>query len=224
MSIEIAHETEARLVDEAGRQGISVDALLERLIDEREPTAPCRQRRPRPGAANSTSRGNGRLPPARHLRRCSLNREYSTPTFWRTPSTRTPRATRPHAPCWRRRTILRSHSTSRRRYSASSIRSSPIRAGLLWSSLRQRRCAMRGLSAVEIVSDYRGDTYRGVYTTRFKGFIYVLHCFQKKSKAGIKNAKAEPGINSQAVRGRRIGFQSHHRERGVNQHAQKDTS
>ena len=40
MSIEIAHETEARLVDEARRQGISVDALLERLIDERVPTAP----------------------------------------------------------------------------------------------------------------------------------------------------------------------------------------
>jgi len=44
-------------------------------------------------------------------------------------------------------------------------------------------------SAVEIVSDYRGDTYRGVYTTRLKGFIYVLHCFQKKSKAGIKTPK-----------------------------------
>ena len=40
MSIQIAHETEARLVDEARRQGISVDALLERLIDERGPTAP----------------------------------------------------------------------------------------------------------------------------------------------------------------------------------------
>jgi hypothetical protein len=25
-------------------------------------------------------------------------------------------------------------------------------------------CAMQGLKAVEIVSDYRGDTYRGVYT------------------------------------------------------------
>ena len=46
--------------------------------------------------------------------------------------------------------------------------------------------AMQGLNAVEIVSDYRGDTYRGVYTTRLKGFVYVLHCFQKKSKAGIK--------------------------------------
>jgi phage-related protein len=52
-------------------------------------------------------------------------------------------------------------------------------------------CAMQGLNAVEIVSDYRGDTYRGVYTTRLKGFIYVLHCFQKKSKTGIKTPKRD---------------------------------
>lgn len=51
--------------------------------------------------------------------------------------------------------------------------------------------AMQGLNAVEIVSDYRGDTYRGIYSTRFKGFIYVLHCFQKKSKAGIKTPKRD---------------------------------
>jgi len=52
-------------------------------------------------------------------------------------------------------------------------------------------CAMQGLNAVEIVSDYRGDTYHGIYTTRLKGFIYVLHCFQKKSKAGIKTPKRD---------------------------------
>jgi hypothetical protein len=34
MSIEISRETEARLVDEARRQGVSVDALLARLIGE----------------------------------------------------------------------------------------------------------------------------------------------------------------------------------------------
>jgi hypothetical protein len=34
MSIEISHETEARLSDTAQRQGISVDALLERLMSE----------------------------------------------------------------------------------------------------------------------------------------------------------------------------------------------
>lgn len=35
MSIEISPETEARLADEAKRLAISVDALLERLVDER---------------------------------------------------------------------------------------------------------------------------------------------------------------------------------------------
>ena len=35
MSIEISRETEARLAYEARRQGISVDALLEQLINER---------------------------------------------------------------------------------------------------------------------------------------------------------------------------------------------
>jgi phage-related protein len=40
-------------------------------------------------------------------------------------------------------------------------------------------------------SDYRGATYRGIYTTRLKGFISVLHCFQKKSKAGIKTPKRD---------------------------------
>ena len=34
MSIELSRETEARLTDEARRQGISVDALLERLVSE----------------------------------------------------------------------------------------------------------------------------------------------------------------------------------------------
>ena len=31
----------------------------------------------------------------------------------------------------------------------------------------------------------------GRLPTRFKGFIYVLHCFQKKSKAGIKTPKRD---------------------------------
>ena len=34
MSIDISRETEARLTDEARKQGISVDALLERLMSE----------------------------------------------------------------------------------------------------------------------------------------------------------------------------------------------
>jgi phage-related protein len=44
---------------------------------------------------------------------------------------------------------------------------------------------------LEIVEDWRGDTYRAVYTVRFAQAIYVLHCFQKKSKHGIQTPKRE---------------------------------
>ena len=39
MSIQISHETEARLTDEARKQGVSVEAFLERLLSERGPAA-----------------------------------------------------------------------------------------------------------------------------------------------------------------------------------------
>lgn len=43
-----------------------------------------------------------------------------------------------------------------------------------------------GSGVLEIVDDHDGDTYRCVYLLRLKGVVYVLHAFQKKSKAGIK--------------------------------------
>ena len=56
-------------------------------------------------------------------------------------------------------------------------------------------CAMQGLNAVEIVRTIAwiptGASTRSLFTTRLKGFIYVLHCFQKKSKAGIKTPKRD---------------------------------
>ena len=42
-----------------------------------------------------------------------------------------------------------------------------------------------GRSVLEIIEDYRGDTYRAVYTVKFRGTIYVLHAFKKKSKKGV---------------------------------------
>jgi phage-related protein len=38
---------------------------------------------------------------------------------------------------------------------------------------------------LEVVEDDAGGTYRAVYTVRFKEAVFVLHCFQKKSKSGI---------------------------------------
>jgi phage-related protein len=44
---------------------------------------------------------------------------------------------------------------------------------------------------LEIVEDWRGDAYRAVYTVRFARAVYVLHCFQKKSKYGVETPKPE---------------------------------
>ncbi len=46
-----------------------------------------------------------------------------------------------------------------------------------------------GRSVLEVVDDFDSDTYRAVYTVRFAGAIYVLHCFQKKSKKGGETPK-----------------------------------
>lgn len=48
-----------------------------------------------------------------------------------------------------------------------------------------------GISVMELVEDHRGDAYRSVYTVRFSDTVYVLHCFQKKSKRGVATPKAE---------------------------------
>lgn len=51
--------------------------------------------------------------------------------------------------------------------------------------------AFRGAGVLEVVDRYDGDTYRAVYTVKFRGVIYVLHAFQKKAKKGIATPKPE---------------------------------
>jgi phage-related protein len=48
-----------------------------------------------------------------------------------------------------------------------------------------------GASVIEVVEDFDGETFRAVYTVRFAEAVYVLHCFQKKSKSGISTPKRE---------------------------------
>ena len=49
----------------------------------------------------------------------------------------------------------------------------------------------KGAGVLEIIEDYRTDTYRAVYTVKFSDVVYVLHCFQKKSKKGIGTPKQD---------------------------------
>lgn len=45
-----------------------------------------------------------------------------------------------------------------------------------------------------MVENDAGGTYRAVYTVRFEEAVFVLHCFQKKSKSGIATPKADMDI------------------------------
>jgi phage-related protein len=44
---------------------------------------------------------------------------------------------------------------------------------------------------LEIVEDWRGNTYRAVYTVRFSAAVFVLHVFQKKAKHGIATPRQD---------------------------------
>ena len=43
-----------------------------------------------------------------------------------------------------------------------------------------------GAGVLEIVEDNVGGTYRAVYTVKFAEAVFVLQCFQKKSRHGIE--------------------------------------
>jgi phage-related protein len=49
----------------------------------------------------------------------------------------------------------------------------------------------QGPGVFELVEDHDGDTYRAVYTVKFKEVIYVLHAFKKKSTKGSKTPKPD---------------------------------
>ncbi|MBN3802183.1 type II toxin-antitoxin system RelE/ParE family toxin [Paraburkholderia sp. Ac-20336] len=51
-----------------------------------------------------------------------------------------------------------------------------------------------GAGVLEVVEDDAGGTYRAVYTVKFEEAVFVLHCFQKKSKSGIATPKEDMEI------------------------------
>lgn len=58
----------------------------------------------------------------------------------------------------------------------------------------------QGAEVIEIKDNYLGDTFRAVYTVRYKEAIYVLHAFQKKSRHGIATPKQEIDIIHQRLK------------------------
>ena len=57
-----------------------------------------------------------------------------------------------------------------------------------------------GPGVMEVVEDFRGDTFRAVYAVRFAEAVYVLHVFQKKSTKGIATMLADRELISKRLK------------------------
>jgi phage-related protein len=68
---------------------------------------------------------------------------------------------------------------------------------------------------LEVVEDDRGSTYRAVYTVKFAGWVYVLHCFQKKSKSGIKTPIEDMGLIHARLKAAKQDFESWQEQQGT---------
>jgi phage-related protein len=51
-----------------------------------------------------------------------------------------------------------------------------------------------GAGVLEVVEDDASGTYRAIYTVKFEEAVFVLHCFQKKSKRSIATPKEDMDI------------------------------
>jgi phage-related protein len=68
---------------------------------------------------------------------------------------------------------------------------------------------------LEVVEDLQGDTYRAVYTVKFAGWVYVLHCFQKKSKSGIATPKPDLDLINTRLKAAKQDFEVWQSQQGA---------
>ena len=68
-----------------------------------------------------------------------------------------------------------------------------------------------GAGVLEIVENFSSGTYRTVYTVRFQKVIYILHCFQKKSKHGVKTPQQDINLIKQRLRVAKEDYNTNYR-------------
>ena len=73
----------------------------------------------------------------------------------------------------------------------------------------------QGAGVFEVVEDHDGNTYRAVYTIRFREVVYVLHAFQKKSPRGIKTARTDIELIAQRLRIARQDYEARYGKAGA---------
>jgi len=57
-----------------------------------------------------------------------------------------------------------------------------------------------GAGVLEVIEDYRGDTFRAVYTLKYSDVVFMLHAFQKKSKTGRETPRRDIALIKQRLR------------------------
>ena len=67
-----------------------------------------------------------------------------------------------------------------------------------------------GPGVFEVVEDHRGDTYRAIYTVRFREAVYVLHAFKKKSPGGIKTPRRDVELIAQRLKLAQQDYEARH--------------
>lgn len=67
-----------------------------------------------------------------------------------------------------------------------------------------------GPGIFEVVDDFMGDTYRAVYTVRFRQASYVLHAFQKKSPTGIRIAQRDVDLVAKRLKLAQQHYEDHY--------------
>ena len=65
-----------------------------------------------------------------------------------------------------------------------------------------------GPGVMEIVTDFDSDTFRAIYTVKFRKAIYVLRCFQKKSPRGIRTAQVDVDLVRRRLKAARIDYEA----------------
>ena len=70
-----------------------------------------------------------------------------------------------------------------------------------------------GAGVLEIIERFDGDTYRAVYTVKLREVIYVLHCFQKKSKSGIKTPQQDIDLIARRLKAAEEDYKVHYQRR-----------
>jgi len=68
----------------------------------------------------------------------------------------------------------------------------------------------QGPGVFEVVENHDGDTWRAVYTVRFREVVYVLHAFQKKSPRGIKTAQVDVDLVERRLKLAQQDYEARH--------------